>query len=210
MLLGPPASGKGTQADFLKSRFALPVASPGAMLREEKMAGTELGLAADRLTSQGRLLSDDTINSVVKAWVSRQQGDGFVFDGYPRTLGQGDALDQLLASCSMPLEVVFLLEVETATLRSRVEHRMICLTCGATVSTGLHVSPDETKCPKCSGQLGRRGDDTLETLQARLIEYNEKTAPLIGRYEQSGLLVRIPAEETPEQVFAHICEKLDV
>ena len=203
MLLGPPASGKGTQADMLKSRFDLPSASPGAMLREEKRAGSALGLEADRLTREGRLVSDEVINAVVRSWIERQPGDGFVFDGYPRTLGQAVALDEMLSSRGTPLEVALLLDADVATLRARVERRMTCRECGSTTSIALLPARDE-KCPRCGGELSRRADDTAETLDVRLREYLDKTAPVAGYYEKRHLLHDVKAARPQDEVFAEV------
>lgn len=209
VLLGPPASGKGTIADNLRVHFQLPSASPGAMLREEKAAGTALGIEADKLTYGGNLVGDEIINSVVAAWLGKQGGDGFVFDGYPRTLGQAEALDQMLAERIQPLDVVLLLEAEIATLRARVENRAICKACGNIVSIGLHVGDASASCPRCGSALTKRADDNAETLERRFCEYAEKTAPLIGYYEKRQLLRRVNTERLPEQVFAEVCQILN-
>ena len=179
------------------------------MLREEKAAGTALGIEADRLTRNGSLVGDEIINSVVAAWLSKQSGDGFVFDGYPRTLGQAGVLDQMLAERKQPLDTVLLLEADIATLRTRVENRAFCKTCGNIVSIGLHIADASASCPRCGGVLARRADDNAETLERRLCEYAEKTAPLIGYYEKRHLLQRVNTGRLPEQVFAEVCQILN-
>lgn len=203
VLLGPPASGKGTQADMLKSRFDLPSASPGSMLREEKRAGSALGLEADRLTSEGRLVSDAVINAVVRSWLDRHSGDGFVFDGYPRTPGQAAALDEMLSSRGTPLEVALLLDADLPTLRARVAKRMVCLACGNTTSLDLLPAGDG-KCPRCAGELSRRADDNAETLDVRFREYLEKTAPVAGYYDKRHLLHHVKAARSQDEVFAEV------
>ena len=192
---------------MLKAHFDLPSASPGAMLREEKLAGTALGLEADRLTREGRLVSDEVINAVVRSWLERQPGDGFVFDGYPRTLGQATALDEMLSSRGTPLEVALLLDAEQSTLRARVEKRMTCRACGNTTSLDLMPAGDQ-KCPRCSGELTRRSDDTVETLDVRFREYLDKTAPVAGYYEKRQLLHHIKAAQSQDNVFAEVCRVL--
>lgn len=206
--MGPPASGKGTQADMLKYFFDLPSASPGAMLREEKQAGSALGIEADRLTSEGRLVSDEVINSVVRSWIDRQSGDGFVFDGYPRTLGQAEALDEMLDKRGMPLEASLLLDADIATLRQRVERRITCSACGNTTRLDTLTAGSEG-CPRCGGGLSRRSDDTAETLDVRFREYLEKTAPVPGYYEKRHLLHHVKAARPQDEVFAEICRILD-
>lgn len=208
VLLGPPASGKGTLADRLQNECGLAVVSPGSLLRAEKTAGTELGKTADALTSQGQLVGDDIINTLVKNWLGAQQGSGFVFDGYPRTLGQGEALNRMLNERGTPLEQVILLEADRATLRKRVEARATCAQCGLIVGVGLNVSSIGSACPRCGGKLERRGDDTPETLERRLAEYAAKTEPLIAFYEEKNLLARVSTEAAPAEVFENVTKIL--
>lgn len=209
VLMGPPASGKGTQAELLRFHFALPSASPGTMLREEMRVDSPLGLEAVRLTSAGRLVSDEVINGVVRSWLHRQTGDGFVFDGYPRTLGQASALEQMLFERGTPLEASLLLDADTTTLRRRVERRMACRSCENT--TCLDLLPLQTGvCPKCGGELVRRSDDTVETLDVRFREYLDKTAPVLGYYEKCHLLHHLNAARPRDEVFAEVCKILDI
>ena len=204
VLLGPPASGKGTIADRLHSEFGLAIVSPGSLLRAEKAAGTELGKAAAELTQRGQLVGDDVINTLVHNWLGAQAGAGFVFDGYPRTLGQALALEEMLNARSMPLQSALLLEADAAELLRRVESRATCGKCGNIVSVGLHVTRIEEGCPRCGGTLTRRADDTAETLQRRLAEYAEKTEPLVRHYESQDLLARVNTEAAPGAVFASV------
>jgi adenylate kinase len=209
VLLGPPASGKGTLAEALHARFHLPVASPGAMLRAEKAAGTPLGLEADKLTREGRLLGDTLINAVVHTWLAHEAAEGFIFDGYPRTLGQAEALDQMLAERGSRVDAALLLDASPETLRRRVEQRALCSGCGHIVSLGMHVPDTNAKCPRCGGVLHRRNDDNAETLEFRLREYAAKTAPVAGYYEKRGILHRLNTERPPEQVLASTLEILN-
>jgi adenylate kinase len=208
VLLGPPASGKGTIADRLQTDFGLAIVSPGSLLRAEKTAGSELGMRAHELTRRGELVGDDIINPLVRNWLAGQSGSGFVFDGYPRTLGQAEALDEMLRARGTPLEQVLLLEADPAVLSRRVETRATCAKCGNIVSIGLHVGSIEDRCPRCGGQLTRRSDDTPETLQNRLIEYHVKTEPLVRHYEQKGLLARVNTEPSPDEVFTTVTKIL--
>lgn len=208
VLLGPPASGKGTLADALKEQFSLPVASPGAMLRAEKAVGTELGQEADRLTRNGKLLSDEIINRVVQHWLSQQKADGFIFDGYPRTLGQAEALDQMLRQQQIQLDAVFLLDASVEALHQRVAARVTCSQCGYIAAVGLQIPNAEGKCPRCGGHWTRRSDDHPETLTIRLQEYEEKTVPVIGYYEKQSLLYRLPTERPPSEVAAEAIQIL--
>ena len=203
VLLGPPASGKGTQAEFIHARYGFPVTSPGSILREEKRRGTALGIEADKLTRDGHLVPDELVIHVIEDWLAQHDGE-FVFDGFPRSLGQADALEAMLARRGLPLELVIALDAHPETLHSRVKGRLVCLDCGRIVALGLHVPDPAAPCPYCGGRLARRTDDTPETLATRLLEYEEKTAPLLAYYEQRGLLRRVESHGAPEEVFAAI------
>lgn len=186
VLLGPPVSGKGTLTDRLCREFGFQAVSPGAILREE----------SPDVASDGILLGDDVINSLVGKWIDRQAGNSFVFDGYPRTMGQGKALDTTLAERKATLDMVVLLEADEATLKDRVEKRAGCRRCGKILSFGRN----QKSCP-CGGDLFRRSDDTVEVLEKRLSEYSEKTEPLIGYYEDKGLLQRFDATQPADAVY---------
>ncbi|MDQ3623060.1 MAG: nucleoside monophosphate kinase [Verrucomicrobiota bacterium] len=201
VLLGPPASGKGTQAEMISATFQIPTASPGAMFREEKRAGTSFGLETDRLTSRGLLVPDEIVCGVVRSWLEKHDGE-FVFDGFPRSAGQADSLEATLAERHTPLQVVFSLEADRATLEHRVLNRLVCSVCRTNVSIGMHVPDPGAPCPKCGGELIRRSDDTAETLALRMREYAEKTRSLIAYYRERHLLRAIDAARPPEVVFA--------
>lgn len=178
------------------------------MLREEKRAGTPLGIEADKMTSQGQLLPDATIVDLVRHWLDRNDSQ-FIFDGFPRTIGQAKALDEMLAQRGTSLDVAILLEADLATLQGRIQHRLICRGCGHIASESVHVSDAQGPCPRCGGEMGRRSDDTLETFERRMAEYREKTEPLIGHYENGGLLRRVNTMDKPELVFASIATLLE-
>jgi adenylate kinase len=201
VLLGPPASGKGTQAEMIRKQFGIPTASPGAMLREEKRQGTALGLDADKLTAQGQLLPDEIIVQIVSRWFDHAKSEAFVLDGFPRTLGQATALEDMLSDRGIPLELVLALEADPETLAHRVENRLVCQECRQIVSIGLHVVGPGSGCPSCGGKLIKRADDSLETLKLRMVEYESKTEPLINFYAKRNLLARVDTTADPETVF---------
>jgi adenylate kinase len=209
VLLGPPASGKGTQAEMIKAAFQIEPASPGAMLRDEKKAGTPLGVEADRLTSRGQLVPDHLIVELVQSWLGKNHSDTFVFDGFPRTIGQAEALENLLARLKKPLQVAFFLDADFETVRERVARRMVCETCGNIAAVGLHIESASDLCPRCGGRLQRRNDDDEETLKQRMAEYREKSEPLNSYYTNRGLLQRIDANRIPSEVFADISSGIE-
>lgn len=208
VLLGPPASGKGTQAEMIRRKYAIETASLGAMLRKEKEAGTPLGIEADMLTRTGRFAPDIVILQLVQSWLE-QQKDQFVFDGFPRTVSQAEAFAQLLSKRGTPLEAVIALDADLETIEKRILNRRVCSCCGAVVAVGLHVESAGAACPHCSGQLVCRQDDTLETLRTRMEEYDEKSAPLIPFYEERGILNRVDATRSADSVFAEIVTILE-
>jgi adenylate kinase len=193
---------------LIQAAYSVPVTSPGAIFREEKQKGTPLGLRADELTSRGALLPDEMVVDVVKVWLAENNG-AFLFDGFPRTVGQAEALAALLEQRDTPLEAVLLLEADIDTLRRRVQQRLVCQQCGGIVSEGLHVTNASDQCPKCGGTLSRRADDTLETLERRMEQYSAKTMALVGYYESRGLLYRIDSTRAPEAVFKSIAAVLE-
>jgi adenylate kinase len=207
VLLGPPASGKGTQAELIQERFGIPATSTGAILREQKRAGTEIGHEADKYTSRGQLVPDPLIIDLVRAWLQHYDSR-FTFDGFPRTIGQAEALTKLLDERETPLDIVIALEADYDILLDRVTHRRFCSACGNVVRVGFHVSDADAPCPRCGGRLERRTDDNPETLNARMREYREKTEPLLSYYARNGKLRAIAAAESPEEVFTKIVNVL--
>lgn len=188
---------------MIQARYHFPTASPGAILREESKLGTALGLEAEKSTSQGQLVPDTIVNDVVRSWLSRHN-HSFIFDGYPRSLGQAAALDEMLSERATPLDVALLLGADRQTIRDRVSRRRMCMACGRIVSLDLHLADAEAPCPSCGGNLTKRLDDTPETLELRMREYASKTEPLIDYYRGRGLLHPVDAARPPEFVFALI------
>ncbi len=207
VLLGPPASGKGTQAEMIREKFRFETPSPGAILRREKANGSPIGVEADKFTSRGQLVPDELVVAVMRDWIEKHEA-AFVLDGFPRTLGQADALGKILAAHHSPIEAAVALDLDFKTIAERVARRMVCKTCGNIVGIGWHVGHHEAACPRCGGALERRKDDTLEVLQQRMIEYREKSEPLIPYYEQRRILFRLDASRPAEEVFADIVEIL--
>jgi adenylate kinase len=207
-LLGPPASGKGTQADLLATRLGFPVISTGNLLRAEIAAETELGRQAGALIHEGNLVPDEMILKMIE---THTRGDKFLFDGFPRTLPQARALDDLLQKRKgAPLDAAIHLDLPEDIIRKRVLNRVICPSCHFVGTLGDNLPADATQCPRCSTPLTRREDDTEEVLAHRLLQYREKTAPILPYYQERGLLHSIDAGVGREKVFAAIGEILGV
>jgi adenylate kinase len=202
VLLGPPASGKGTQADRLSLAFDIPHVSTGALLRSECANGTPLGREADSFTSLGLLVPDLLAVRLVTAWMG-EHGTALLLDGFPRTVSQAESLDVVLAGLHDPLDLVAVLELSDVEIRRRILDRLTCNACGATFGSGLHGLAAGDCCPRCGFQLARRNDDTLETLDRRLHVYREKTVPVIDYYQRTAprILRKINAELGSDEVF---------
>lgn len=202
VLLGPPASGKGTQASLLAATFGIPAASTGAILREEKARGSEIGIEADRWTSQGKLFPDELAMRVVWKWIDGRKR--FILDGFPRTVNQAAAFDAGLDDRALPLDAVYFLNLSEDRVRERMTSRLTCEECGSVFNEKFHNVTADTPCPKCGGKLGRRNDDTLEALDSRLRQYRELTLPVVSHYREKGLLEEVDVTPGRDEVFHHL------
>ncbi len=203
VLLGPPAAGKGTQGRWITEHWGIPVTSVGDILRREKGAKSPLGLEAATYIDHGRLVPDHVALQSIGSWLGAHE-TAFVFDGFPRTLGQATALDDILVKHQASLMAAVWLEVDAETIRERVSRRVVCSVCGHSFRIGWQVQSRDEACPLCGGTLHTRHDDDAETLVRRMAQYQEHTAPLIEYYEERSLLRRIDATRTPEEVSAQV------
>ncbi len=205
VLLGPPASGKGTQADRLAQEFVTPHVSTGALLRSECERGTPLGREADAWTCKGLLVPDELAVRIVATWM-QENGPRFLFDGFPRTVEQAKHLDTALAAIEAPLDLVILLQISDEAIRQRILNRLSCLKCGATFSTSLHGIAEGQACSRCGAPLVRRKDDSAEALEQRLKVYRELTLPVVAYYERTSpaILHRIDAGMGSDAIFAQL------
>lgn len=202
ILLGAPASGKGTQASFLVERFGVPQISTGDMLRAARNAGTKLGKEAEAFMSAGKLVPDEVVIGLVAERLS--QGDvqqGFILDGFPRTVPQAEALAALLAERKTPLQAVLQIDVSRDLLMERATLRRTDKRTGQIYH--LKYNP-----PPADADLEHRADDQEETVKTRLDEYDAMTAALLPHYEQLGLLERIDGEGRPEDVTSRLLKAL--
>ena len=192
ILLGPPGAGKGTQAQFLVETLGMVQLSTGDMLREAKDSGTEMGKLVAEVMSRGDLVTDDIVIGLIKEKLDGDKSSGFIFDGFPRTLAQADALGQLLDDCNIELDSVIEIQVDDKALIKRITGRSTCGVCGQVYHDETKPWPMDGKCSTCGGtDVKRRADDNEESLKQRLMEYYKKTSPLLGYYFAKGNLVSI-------------------
>ena len=204
MLLGAPGSGKGTQAEMITRHFAIAVTSPGTILRRERDLGTPLGIKADEISKQGGLVPDEIIVQLIEDWLALHGREGFVFDGFPRTVKQGERLNEILQKRQTALDLAIWLEVSEETVRERIAGRLQCRRCGFTTSLTSAGFADRPICPYCDGPLIRREDDDSSVLETRLAEFKTKTEPLLSFYEKDDALHRIDGNRDRETVFTDI------
>ena len=189
---------------MITRHFAIAVTSPGTILRRERDLGTPLGIKADEISKQGGLVPDEIIVHLIEDWLALHGKDGFVFDGFPRTVKQGERLNEILQKRQTALDLAIWLEVSERTVRDRIAGRLQCRRCGFTTSLTSAGFADRPICPYCDGPLVRRDDDDASVLETRLAEFKSKTEPLLSFYERDDALHRIDGNRDRETVFADI------
>lgn len=194
ILLGPPGAGKGTQARLLSESFGLVQLSTGDLLRAAVKAGTEAGLAAKKVMEAGELVSDEIVLAILRDRLADDDTqNGVMFDGFPRTNAQAEALDALMAEAGAQIDSVLSLVVEDEAMVARVSGRSTCSNCGEGYHDSYKPSLKPEVCDKCGGALTRRPDDNAETVRTRLGAYHAQTAPLIAYYQARGIVSDIDA-----------------
>lgn len=206
IMLGPPGAGKGTQAARLAAQHAIAHLSTGDMLREAVAAGTEIGKRAKAVMEAGELVSDDIMIALVAERITKADcANGFILDGFPRTVAQAQALDRLLAERAMALDAVIQIEANDDILVDRISGRFSCETCGAGYHDRFKPTRAPGVCDVCGGrEFTRRADDNAETVRARLDAYNRQTAPLLPYYQRTSLLTKVDGMADIEGVAAAI------
>ena len=209
LIMGPAGAGKGTMSDLIIKEFDIPHISTGDMLRENVRGNTELGQQAKAYMEAGKLVPDELINAMVeKRLLEPDCQKGYLLDGFPRTLVQAKAFEEMADRIGKPVESVLALEVEFDTLVDRITGRRICPKCGAIYHTRNKPSKQEGICDACGSELQQRKDDTVEQLKVRMEEYDKKTAPIIEYFEPKGVVSHIDASKNAEKTFAQVKEAL--
>ena len=207
VLLGPPGAGKGTQASKIVERYGVAHISTGDIFRKNLKEGTPLRLKAKEYMDKGQLVPDDVTVAMVKDRIGEADcRDGYMLDGFPRTIVQAEALEQIGEKLDCALDIT----VDYTKLTERISGRRLCRSCQESYHVKFNPPKKEGVCDKCGGELYQRDDDRAETVAARLVEYKEKTLPLTDFYSGKGILKQVDGdgtiEETTEKIYAILDE----
>ena len=209
ILFGAPGAGKGTQAKFLIEKYDIPQISTGDILRAAIADKTDMGMEAKKVMDEGKLVPDSTIIGIIKdRLVETDCKDGFILDGFPRTLAQAEALGELMASMKISLDKVISLNVPDELIVGRVTGRRVCSGCGSSFHVEFNPSKKESICDYCDGELIIRKDDNEETVKSRLNSYHEQTTPLINFYKNMGVFVELDGTKDVSEVTADMMASL--
>ena len=209
VLVGPPGAGKGTQAEFIAAHLAVPKISTGDLFRFNVGQGTPLGVEAKKYMDAGQLVPDEiTINMVRQRLAEPDAVDGFLLDGFPRNVPQAEVLDDMLKELGVKIDMVLELVVEDDEVIRRLSGRRTCRGCGKIWHVEFDPTSKDNVCDRCGSELFQRDDDKADTIAARLVEYTDKTAPLVDFYGAQGKLVGIDATGPVEDVTVRAIEAL--
>lgn len=210
ILLGPPGAGKGTQAKVIAAQYKLPHISTGDMFRETAASGSELGKTLQSYMTAGKLVPDEVVIAVVKTRLSKADcAQGFLLDGFPRTVPQAKELDRILSENSRKIDSVFYIYLQEEEIVRRLSSRRVCSACGGSYNTISQPAKIEGTCDLCGGAVVQRADDNEGTIRNRLKAYNEQTSPLIEYYKKAGVLCSIEGSKTVDEVFKNIREFIE-
>ena len=205
VLMGLPGAGKGTQAEKIVEKYAIPHISTGDMFRAAIKEGTELGLKAKGFMDEGKLVPDEVTIGIVRERLSQADCEkGFLLDGFPRTVPQAEALDGILEELGRPVEHTINIDVQKDELVARLSGRRICKVCGASYHLIFNPPAEEGKCDKDGGELYTRADDNAETVENRLTVNMNQAQPLLDFYQAKGVLTNIDGQQDIDKVFADL------
>jgi len=206
IFLGAPGAGKGTQADIIAERYGIPTISTGVIIREALKSGSDMGLKAKKYIEAGALVPDDVVIGIIKERLAHDDcQNGFILDGFPRTVPQAKALDEM----GVTLDAVVSIEVSDDTIMERMTGRRVCATCGASYHLLYNPSKDNKTCDKCATELTIRKDDAPEVVKSRLEVYHEQTEPLKDYYRESGNLKLVFGAEELSETTARTIKALE-
>ena len=207
IFLGPPGSGKGTQAAKLIEKVETAHISTGDILRENVSKRTDLGLQAKGYMDSGKLVPDDLIVEMMKNRLASEDcAKGFILDGFPRTVSQAESLEKMLQQLGISLDAVLLFNVSDEVVVERLSGRRNCRSCGAIYHVRFNPSRKGSSCQICGGELFQREDDREEVIRKRLDVYHQQTSPLTGFYRERGILVEVDAEKSSDEVLKTILD----
>lgn len=210
VLLGPPGAGKGTQASAIVKRYNIPHISTGDIFRANIKEGTELGNKAKEYMDKGLLVPDQVVVEIVEDRLKEDDcANGFLLDGFPRTVNQGEALDEVLSSMGVKLDKVVNIDADSEVLIQRAIGRRICKECGATYHVKFNPPKEEGICDNDGSSLYQRDDDTEETVATRINVYLEQTQPLIDYYEEKKLILNVDGIKSIDEITSSIIEGLE-
>jgi adenylate kinase len=210
LIMGPPGAGKGTQAKLLVSRFGLCHLSTGDILRNEVKLGTDLGIRAHMFMTRGALVPDELVDAMVEDHIHANREQGFLLDGFPRTLSQAVAMDKYFAEHSLSLTGVVNIRVDDELLVHRIVNRLTCSACGAVFNRKTRPLKTEGICDLCgSSSIKGRSDDDAQTLKKRLVAYREKTEPVLAHYGESGLVREVDGVGEIAEVHDALVEAIE-
>ncbi|MBQ8290178.1 MAG: adenylate kinase [Clostridia bacterium] len=206
IFLGAPGAGKGTQADIIAEKYGIPTVSTGVIIREALANGTDMGLKAKKFIEAGQLVPDDVVIGIIKERLAKSDcQNGFILDGFPRTVPQAQALDEM----GITLDAVVSIEVSDETIVERMSGRRGCAKCGASYHTVYNPSSDGKTCDKCNTELTVRKDDAPEVVKSRLEVYHTQTEPLKDYYGKTGKLRLVEGQERVEDTTALVVAALN-
>ncbi len=211
IIFGPPGVGKGTQAQILSQKLNIPHISTGDMLREAVKNQTELGLKAKSFMDKGELVPDDVMIGIIKEVLASEKcKNGFILDGFPRTIAQAEALDEIFKELNIKLDYVISLEVNDDEIIKRLTNRRVCKNCGAVFNLLIDKIPEDNKCPRCGGELYQRSDDNPDVIKNRLKVYRESTQILLEYYAKKGILKAINGVGEISEITEKICKSVGI